>query len=594
MYVTLLSLGPNTAMKTIPVPAVDDHPPQESDTPTFSGRESEAVIGGSFGQDPKVVITRINRKTPDQRSVGKSKRDRLRKARKPEKDLKEKEQREKRSAKKRLRRQQQLSEDPEAREFKTEKKVDNGDEKVTPEIRRLLGKSHKPKIVNKRRVKDIEASREIAELTRRKHKEQESSKWKSGMRVAAHEDRQQRRKKLGQVTTDCVRLNFDIESQNLPCSQATFPDGSEVGLDSLPSSPPQSTATSTQATFPESYGSKFTDNHILPSTSPPQSTTASVVSSQATFSDLYRSTFPDNNQILPSTSSPQSTTASVVSSQATFPETPHTTFTDSIYVLPSSRSPDLTESSSSDTESVSTTVQKSKVLVKRSAKVRPSLSDSSNTGKFKYNDFIGGGSFYSEAIESHKKVKALLNTLKRAITNSGLPLTLDMETPIDGNCFPESVIQQCQRQEVQDILVSQKKRITDYMTLRKDVADFVISNGDHPKIQHLKNNYELKQLQRMRGGLSNKGWTYYWQDMRKDGEWVDATFVQATAWFTGLDIFLFIVGNENPDNPFAHFNGVVDSDEVRPRGDHTLLIGYIDDQHYLRGGGSDSADRQYI
>merc|ERR1712240_76247 len=84
----------------------------------------------------------------------------------------------------------------------------------------------------------------------------------------------------------------------------------------------------------------------------------------------------------------------------------------------------------------------------------------------------------------------------------------------------------------------------------------------------------------MRGGLSNKGWTYYWQDMRKDGEWVDATFVQATAWFTGLDIFLFIVGNENPDNPFAHFNGVIDSDEVRPRGDHTLLIGYIDDQHY--------------
>merc|ERR1712240_394324 len=305
-----------------------------------------------------------------------------------------------------------------------------------------------------------------------------------------------------------------------------------------------------------------------------------VGSSQATFSDLNQSTFPDNNHILPSTYPPRSTATTVVSSQATFPETPHTTFTDSIYVLPSSRSPDLTESSSSDTESVSTTVQKSKVLVKRSAKVRPSLSDSSNTGKFKYNDFIGGGSFYSEAIESHKKVKALLNTLKRAITNSGLPLDLDMETPIDGNCFPVSVIQQCQRQEVQDILVSQKKRITDYMTSRKDVADFVISNGDHPKIQPLKNNYELKQLQRMRGGLSNKGWTFYWQDMRKDGEWVDATFVHATAWFTGLDIFLFIVGNANPDNPFARFSGVIDSDVVRPRGDHTLLIGYIDNQHY--------------
>ena len=255
LYVTLLSLGPNTAMKTIPVPAVDDHPPQESDTPTFSGRENEVVIGGSFGQDPTNVITRINRKTPDQRSVGKSKRDRLRKARKPEKDSKEKEQREKRSAKKRLRRQQQLSEDPEVREFKTKKTVDDGDEKVTPEIRRLLGKSHKPKIVNKRRVKDIEASREIAELTRRKHKEQESSKWKTGMRVAAHEDRQQRRS-TSQVTTDSVKSNFDVESQNLPCSQAMFPDGSEVGRDSPPSSPPQSTANSTQATFPGRKGYK--------------------------------------------------------------------------------------------------------------------------------------------------------------------------------------------------------------------------------------------------------------------------------------------------------------------------------------------------
>merc|ERR1712004_462230 len=126
------------------------------------------------------------------------------------------------------------SEDSEAREFKTKKTVDNGGEKVTPEVRRLLGKSHKPKIVNKRKVKDIETSKETAELTRRKHKEQESSKWKSGMRVAAHEDRQHRRKKLSQVTTDCVRPNFDVESQNLPCSQATFPNGSEVGLDSLP------------------------------------------------------------------------------------------------------------------------------------------------------------------------------------------------------------------------------------------------------------------------------------------------------------------------------------------------------------------------
>ena len=97
--------------------------------------------------------------------------------------------------------------------------------------------------------------------------------------------------------------------------------------------------------IPESYGSKFTDNHILPSTSPPQSTTASVVSSQATFSDLYRSTFPDNNQILPSTSPPQSTTASVVSSQSTFSDLYRSTFPDNNYILPSTSPPQSTTAS---------------------------------------------------------------------------------------------------------------------------------------------------------------------------------------------------------------------------------------------------------
>ena len=38
--------------------------------------------------------------------------------------------------------------------------------------------------------------------------------------------------------------------------------------------------------------------------------------------------------------------------------------------------------------------------------------------------------------------------------------------------------------------------------------------------------------------LPTRGWLTYWDDMLKDGEWADDTFVQALAFFLGLDIFL--------------------------------------------------------
>ena len=62
--------------------------------------------------------------------------------------------------------------------------------------------------------------------------------------------------------------------------------------------------------------------------------------------------------------------------------------------------------------------------------------------------------------------------------------------------------------------------------------------------------------------IERKPWDAYWNEMTKDKVWVDSWFVQATAWYLNLDLwivdcqsrddypFIRTSGNlEDPDNP---------------------------------------------
>ena len=62
-------------------------------------------------------------------------------------------------------------------------------EKVTKEVRRVLGRSFKAKISSKDTQRKIQEKRDQAEKMRRLHKEQEETKYKPGSRKAIHEDR---------------------------------------------------------------------------------------------------------------------------------------------------------------------------------------------------------------------------------------------------------------------------------------------------------------------------------------------------------------------------------------------------------------------
>ena len=174
----------------------------------------------------------------------------------------------------------------------------------------------------------------------------------------------------------------------------------------------------------------------------------------------------------------------------------------------------------------------------------------------------------------------MLEALKLAIGRTGLPLKLDKRTPAEGNCFSHSVVQQCQRAVVKEELQRQGKTVTTYMALKSDVRQFVLDRADHPRIKEMKANFEQKQLQLFQEGHPTRGWLTYWDDMLKDGEWADDTFVQALAFFLGLDIFLIPADSATYTQMFHPISGDINSDRVGSPGRPTLLIGYISDQHY--------------
>ena len=199
--------------------------------------------------------------------------------------------------------------------------------------------------------------------------------------------------------------------------------------------------------------------------------------------------------------------------------------------------------------------------------------------KLKPPTLKGGGNQWEEALEE-VMLQAMLEALEAAIARTGLPLKLDKRTPAKGNCFPISVVQQCQRPQVKAELERQGKTITDYMALRNDVRQFVLERQDHPRIKEMKENFEQKQLLLAYDDEDTRGWLPYWEEMTGDKVWVDDTFVQATAYYLGLPIFLVPTGSATFKDQYHPISGDFNSDNVASPGPSSLWIGYINDQHY--------------
>ena len=207
-------------------------------------------------------------------------------------------------------------------------------------------------------------------------------------------------------------------------------------------------------------------------------------------------------------------------------------------------------------------------------------STNSSSSQKAFGDLGGGGNPSQETSQSFLDVSAMLEELKSAIERTGLPLKLDRRTPAEGNCFSHTILQQCQRAVVKEELMRQGKTVTTFMALKRDVQQFILDRADHPRIKEMKANFEQKQGQLAREGHPTRGWSIYWDDMLKNGEWADDTFVQATAFFLNLDIFLVIADSATYTQLFHPISGDIERDRVGSPGRPTLLIGYISDQHY--------------
>ena len=154
--------------------------------------------------------------------------------------------------------------------------------------------------------------------------------------------------------------------------------------------------------------------------------------------------------------------------------------------------------------------------------------------------------------------RKIANEIMDTINRLQLPFKLDQLTEGLGNCFPIAIIQQLRRPEILSQLRSAPKRLirtsNGHLLLRQGVHQFIVKSRS-PRVAMLKVQYEETD-----GLVNGETWEQYWTRMITDKTWVDYWFVQATAWYLQLD--MWIVATSSTDtNPYIEVSGnLADSD----------------------------------
>ena len=206
----------------------------------------------------------------------------------------------------------------------------------------------------------------------------------------------------------------------------------------------------------------------------------------------------------------------------------------------------------------------------------PLLTESSEDEDEVQNMRGGAGQTYAEV-------------LTEAIQRSGQHLVLDQPTPGDGNCCSYAFVQQCKRTPVKLFLQSRGLTIVEFMQLKLSVAQFIQANSNTQKVQNLRVNFEVSQLNMHLEGLRKRTWRQYWTDMQQDARqvrgrrwvecWADDIWLQAAAWFLNTDVHIIWAGADTQGQTFSITDGnwsPVAEGEERPR----LYLGYIVRTHY--------------
>ena len=166
-----------------------------------------------------------------------------------------------------------------------------------------------------------------------------------------------------------------------------------------------------------------------------------------------------------------------------------------------------------------------------------------------------------------------------AVHRLQLPFIVDQLTEGRGNCFPIAVIQQCQRPEINKqlklvtkMLVKTHKNGPKHKAFRYSVMNF-IKSSEHPRIQRFRLQYEATD-----GVVNKETWSDYWKRMLRDGTWVDYWFVQATAWYLELDIWIIATSNTE-NSPYIAISGNLEN-EIIPCNGPIITLGTKSNCHY--------------
>ena len=170
----------------------------------------------------------------------------------------------------------------------------------------------------------------------------------------------------------------------------------------------------------------------------------------------------------------------------------------------------------------------------------------------------------------------IASEIMKTVRALGLPLKLDKLTEGQGNCFPIAIIQQLRRPEIYEQLKLKDRTLTrirdGHKALRLYVVKFIIES-ENPNVERFHSQYND-----LESGIAGETWSQYWTRLSKDKVWVDFWFVQATAWYLQLD--LWIVDCESrDDHPFIQVSGNLDNAEVSCGGP-IITLGTKSSCHY--------------
>ena len=170
----------------------------------------------------------------------------------------------------------------------------------------------------------------------------------------------------------------------------------------------------------------------------------------------------------------------------------------------------------------------------------------------------------------------IANEIMETVRRLELPHKLDQLTEGRGNCFPIAIVQQCRRPEIlsqlSPIVRKLAKHHQGHSTLRNVVKQFIYKSK-LPNVARFKARYEENVAT-----ATGETWCQYWIKMIRDQVWVDYIFIQATAWYLQMDIWIVDTGCTE-ESPYIRISGNI-MDESIACNSPTITIGSKSNSHY--------------